>query len=324
MDAVVASDLTDQSTTTTPRSRPPSSKTTIKVTPLEKVTLPPQALAGTGSSTPASLEGSRKRHRQRAPSPSPLDETEELTGTPRSTRIARLFPGGSGATAKPLGILTKKLLDAAKATLIPKTKRTKSVNVDVESAADILVLIDLIHEQTSIMEARRVVFDPNRQTAPAPTPFSLSSNAQFDFRSSVWSEKFDTLADQVAKLVSVVIPDQQQQSKHAQQGPATSSYALAASKHAPGASQPPKQAKSSPRAPPKQGARLKAEASLTLNQKDPKIIAGEGKTIPELMKILNSALKDNNVRVTPDDAAPIVVRNIHRHPSNDLVIYLES
>ncbi|KAH9808242.1 hypothetical protein DFH28DRAFT_936378 [Melampsora americana] len=78
MDALVTSDLTGQTTTTTPKTRPTPSKT------LEKVFLPTQALTGPSSGTPALLEGSRKRHRARAPSPSPLDESEDITGTPRS------------------------------------------------------------------------------------------------------------------------------------------------------------------------------------------------------------------------------------------------
>ncbi|KAH9824037.1 hypothetical protein DFH28DRAFT_1117815 [Melampsora americana] len=151
LDALVASDLTGQKTTATPKTRPTPPKT------LEKAGITSQSLLGTVSSSPALLEGSRNRHRHRAPSPSPLEEAEIVTGTPRSTRIARLFPVGSGASAKPIGVLIQKLLDISKATLIPKTKRNKSVNVDVESAADILVLTGLIQEQASLMEARRVV-----------------------------------------------------------------------------------------------------------------------------------------------------------------------
>ncbi|KAH9811745.1 hypothetical protein DFH28DRAFT_899931, partial [Melampsora americana] len=317
MDALVASDLTGQTAESTPKTRPPSSIA------LEKVSIPPQALTGPVSKTPVSLEGSRKRHRQRAPSQSPLEEVEDITGTPRTVRIAKLFPGDSVRTAKPLGTLIQRLLDVSKATLIPKSKRTKTVSVDIESAADIVLLVGLIQEQASINEARRVVFDPQRQTIPNPSPSSIAPNAQFEFKSDAWSEKIDALADQVAKLVSVITPDQQQQPPQTSSSN-QSSYALAASKHAPKGAHPPKQQQPRPRTQQKQTNRPKTEASLTLNQMDPKVIAGEGKTIPELIKILNTILKEDNIKVSKDDAHPIVVRNIHRHPSNDLVIYLES
>lgn len=176
------------------------------------------------------LEGSRKRHRQRAPSPSLLEESEDITGTPRSIRVGRLFPGSSGITSKPLGSLIQRLLDILRAALVPKSKRAKSINVDVESGADILVIVGLIQEHASIMEARQVVFDPNRQTAPAPNPSLLAANTCFEFWNNALSDKVDMLADQVAKLVSVINPEPRQQQ---QPGQKTGSYALAASKHAP-------------------------------------------------------------------------------------------
>lgn len=204
-DAIVASGLTGHATPPAPKTRTPMPKT------MERVTLLSQALLGPPSSAPASLDGPRKRHRQRAPSPSPLDDAEDITGTPRSTRVARLFPGGSGASAKPLTVLVQRLLDVSKATLVPKSKRAKTISVDIESAADVLVLIGLIQEQASLMEARRVVFDPNRQTAPSPSPSTFAPNAQFEFRHDALSAKVDMLSDQMSKLVTAIMPDPQRQ-----------------------------------------------------------------------------------------------------------------
>lgn len=99
VDAVVASDLTSQVQPATPKTGSASQR------PIERVNLLPQALLGPATSTPAPLDGSRKRHRLRAPSPSPLEEAEDITGTPRSIRVGRLFPGSSGAASKPLGAL---------------------------------------------------------------------------------------------------------------------------------------------------------------------------------------------------------------------------
>ncbi|KAH9812393.1 hypothetical protein DFH28DRAFT_852545, partial [Melampsora americana] len=196
----------------------------------------------------------RKRHRQRAPSPSPLDEAEDITGTPQSVRIARMFPGGSGASSKPLGSLVQKLLDISKSALVPKSKRAKTVNVDVELAAHILVLASLIQDQANTMEARWVVFDPSRQTASSPSSFA--TNAQFEFQHEVLSEKVDTLTSQMAQLVSAIMPNQEKQkSQPTTFGQPTSSYALAASKHAPRLTQAPKNNQQSNQAQPKQSYR---------------------------------------------------------------------
>lgn len=315
IDAVVASDLTGQTPTTAPKTRsaPPR--------PLERVSLSQQAILGPAPGTPPIPEGSRKRHRQRPPSPSLLEESEDITGTPRSIRVGRLFPGSSGATAKPLGSLVQRLLNISRAALVPKTKRAKSINVDVESAADILAIVGLIQEHASIMEARRVVFDPNRQTAPTPTPSSLAANARFKFRSDALSSKVDQLADQVAKLVSAISPDQRQAPRQTQ---AANSYALAASRHAPKGPQGPTTNQTSAKTQPRPNTRVRMEASLTLTQQDPKHISGAGKSITELIKSLNMVLKDNNIKLSPSDTSHMAVRNIHRHPSHDLVIYVES
>lgn len=58
-----------------------------------------------------------------------------------------MFAGVSGATSKPLGFLVQRMLNVSKAALVPKSKINKLVNVDVESAADILVIAGLIQRQ---------------------------------------------------------------------------------------------------------------------------------------------------------------------------------
>ncbi|KAH9825014.1 hypothetical protein DFH28DRAFT_1117169 [Melampsora americana] len=74
-----------------------------------------------------------------APTPSTLDEVDKITSTPRSARIGRLFPGGSDAASKPLNVLIEQLIEVSKATLIPKSKSTKSIKVDVDSVHTIIV-----------------------------------------------------------------------------------------------------------------------------------------------------------------------------------------
>lgn len=171
------------------------------------------------------------------------------------------------------------------------------------------------------MEARWVVFDPSRQTAPTPNPSSLASNARFEFRNEALSDKVDLLADQVAKLVSAINPVNHQQPSV---GQPKSSYALAASQHAPKPTQASSATQLSLRAQPRPSPRARSEASLTLLQQDPKNISGAGKTITKLIMSLNTVLKDANIKVSQSDTSPIVVPNIHHHPSHDLVVYLES
>ncbi|KAH9821531.1 hypothetical protein DFH28DRAFT_882843, partial [Melampsora americana] len=305
-DAVIASDLTGQSKTLTLTPRSPAG--------LQKTNLTQEVLIGQSPATATPVEKSRKRTRTFAPTPSTLEEVDEITDTPRSARIAKLFPGGSGASSKPLKVLIERLIEVSKATLIPKSKLSKSVKVDVDSAADILLLAGLVQEQASINEARRVVFEPGRQTIPTPSPASAAISAQFDFRNNTLSDKVDAMAEQLAKLVSAAEGTPQQTPPGPQQKTA-SSYALAASKHAP-------KANAGPRAQPRQTGkefphpghrahshRPKAEHSITLSQKDPANIAGRDETISELIKKFNRVLKDNNIKLTLDDASPIIVRN---------------
>lgn len=310
-DMAVASGLTGRSKTPTPTTRQQSS--------LQRVTISQEALLGSPWTPSGPLEKTRKRTRFSAPSPSTLDEVDEITGTPRSTRIAKLFPGGSDVTAKPLTVLIKRLIEATRATLIPKTKASKSVKVDVDSAAEILLLGGLIQEQASINEARRVVFEPGRQTAPNP---SSSPSSQFDFRVSTISEKMDMVVEQLAKLGQAP-----RNPRAANQTPPSKSYALAASKHAPSAANAAPQtdpARSKPSARAKTSGIPRSDHSITLNQHNPANIAGSERSIPDLIKYLNTQLKACKIRVKPDDLTEIEVRNIHRRPSGDLVLYLDN
>lgn len=307
-DSVVASDLTGQTKTLTLTQRP-----SIGV---RAVTITPNALLGSPSATSTPNEKSRKHTRLAAPTPNALEEVDEITGTPRLAHIAKLFPGGSDAASKPLIILIERLIEATRATLIPKTKNSKSVKVDVDSAADILLLAGLIQEQASINEARRVVFEPGQQTIPNP---SSSPVSQFDFQVSSILDKLDLVVKQLAKLGSSPAsppPSNQTQT--------TRSYALAASKHAPTGQQPPTPTRPRPSAQAKPAARTRSDHSVTLNQCDPANIAGSDKSIPELIKYLNAQLKACKVRLTPEDKTDIEVRNIHRHLSGNFVLYLDN
>ncbi|KAH9820348.1 hypothetical protein DFH28DRAFT_885302 [Melampsora americana] len=308
-DAAVESVLTGQSKTLTLNQRPP--------TGLQKVDITPGVLFGPISANLTPTEKSRKRSRVAPPGPSTLDEVDEITGTPRTARIAKLFPGGSDVTSKPLKVLIERLIEVTKATLIPKSKATKLVKVDVDSAADILLLTGLIQEQVSLNEARRVVFEPGRQTIPNP---SISPASQFDFRVSTISDKLDLVVEQLSKMGASAAASAKPTGQ-----PKGKSYALAASQHAPKAPQQQQSHEARTRAqPPKYAPKHKPDHSITLNQLDPANKAGSEKSIPELIKYFNAQLKACKVKLRPDDPNDVEVRNIHRHPSGDLVLYVDS
>lgn len=107
----------------------------------------------------------------------------------------------------------------------------------------------------------------------------------------------------------------------------TPSYALAASKHAPRPSTTaaptpqvfrPTLHRKTPLPPPPA---IKSDNTVTLTQCDT-----DGKELstlnyPTLISLINSKLTKANVKEKPTDPKPIQVRPVHRHPSNDVVIY---
>ncbi|KAH9814508.1 hypothetical protein DFH28DRAFT_894810, partial [Melampsora americana] len=265
---------------------------------LKKVVLPSLSIGDpspSGSSTPAARE--RKRTRLSTPTICPLIEADELTSTPRSARVAKLFPGGSASAPKPLDVLIQRLIEVTKATLVPKSKKTSSIKVDIESAADILLLTGLIQERAGSTAATKPVLEPGRKTVTNPTSALTSA---FEFRVSTIAERVDVLSEHISKLVANGQP-----TTAGVKSPKTPSYASTASTHAPNASRPhpTPRSKSSPQ--PRAGLRPRSDHTITLNQLDPANIAGVEKSIPELIKVLNLELKTSKILLKPDDPSSI-------------------
>ncbi|KAH9807058.1 hypothetical protein DFH28DRAFT_917538, partial [Melampsora americana] len=135
---------------------PPTAKAPVMCQELvlKKASLPPPSTEGPSpsvSSTP--LLRDQKRTRLATPTICPFMEADELSTTPRSTRIAKLFPGGS--TPRSLEVLIQRLVEVTKATLVPKSKKTSSIKVDIKLAANILMLTGMIKEQASFNDTRR-------------------------------------------------------------------------------------------------------------------------------------------------------------------------
>lgn len=74
-------------------------------------------------------------------------------------------------------------------------------------------------------------------------------------------------------------------------------------------------------APPPPPTSLKSNNTVTLTQDEKEGTALSGINYPSLIAMINSKLAEAVVKETPSDPKPIQVRLVHRHPSNDVVIY---
>lgn len=267
--------------------------------------------------------GQKKRSRVETPTQTLNDHAEEVTYTPRSTRIRNLFPT-SGSDA-PLGDMIDKLLEVAMSSIV-LGRQTKKVQVDVNSAADVLVLIGAIHDRYQLDAARRCIFQPGRQTqpgpqAPPPPPQldplrALAANTTFDFQAAGVMDKLSELAAQVSNLTTMV----QQDKPGPRRQPRGPLYALAASKHAP------ESQAAAPTRPPKSAGRPQARQTLntiTLVPVDNATPACISTPVPKLVIALNAIIKEGGIKLQPADPHTIQVKTIQRRPSNQLVLHLE-
>ncbi|KAG0145570.1 hypothetical protein CROQUDRAFT_671683 [Cronartium quercuum f. sp. fusiforme G11] len=164
------------------------------------------------------------------------DIAKTISHTPRSTRMANLFP--EGAAAQSLTKKQAKLIDIMGIAFQSRSKTSQSskLSIDLETGADKLVLAGAIFgkHKEDVMIANTCTSPHIQDLTSART--AASANA-FAFQTSNVDEKLKTLAEQVNKLTTVVLksatPKQQAQPLPTR----TRSYALAASKHAPNAPQ---------------------------------------------------------------------------------------
>lgn len=83
------------------------------------------------------------------------DQASELTGSPRLNRMQDLFAGG--AEAQYLKEMVGKLLEVMQAgfPLANKSRKAQKILVDMETAADILVLTGAVYDQVMYKEDLR-------------------------------------------------------------------------------------------------------------------------------------------------------------------------
>lgn len=205
--------------------------------------------------------------------------------------------------------------------LAGKTKAAKKVQVDIHSAADILVLAGAIQDRYVLDSSRRGLFQPGRtSTAPLPRRSAeIASTATFDFQAKSVVDSIAALNDKVDKLASALTQ------KPTQTGARPSaSYALAASKHAPAQqttkSKPTSTDKRSP--PLNQRSRLANTITLLQVEKtDPECTNLSTRSIVRSTSLL---LRERNIRLKDSDAGAIQVKAAQWLPLNNLVIHLET
>lgn len=270
----------------------------------------------------------RKRARTETPSQLTAAHIEDVTGTPRSTRIRNLLPN-EGEDEHKLGSILEKLLSVAMASIQfgNKGRAPKKIPMDAESAADILVLIGAAFDQHQLDQSRKVLFQPGRRqvtnqataSANAVTQQTLAAGV-FNFQSAELNVKLDALAEQVAALTTAI-----QKPNAPPQHASSPSYALAASKHAPKSAQAAlREPETRPRKPTARPATHKLPSTITLTQKDPNQPVFSDQATPRLLVALNSHLADKKIKLNENSKTLIEIKSIQRHVSNDMVLYLES
>lgn len=202
-----------------------------------------------------------------------------------------------------------------------KGRMARRIQVDTESAADILVLVAAAHDLNKLDQSKQILFHPGRRTAQkqiasAVTSAQTAAPGNFDFQSAELNVKLDALAEQVAALTTATKKPTANQAK-------TPSYALAASKHAPGTidlTRP----KPSPKTQAKKPTAPRSTTTITLSQSDRVQPVLTEQTTPRLLIALNSHLASKLIKIHESSKTTVELKSIQRHTFNDLILHLES
>ncbi|KAH9807410.1 hypothetical protein DFH28DRAFT_938655 [Melampsora americana] len=107
---------------------------------------------------PLLVEYSRKRARASTPGLTAQEHVQEVTGTPRTERMARLIPGCE--EDRSLTVMLAKLVAVANdAIQLPaKGRIAKKISIDTDTAADLLVLINGAFDLNEFEKSKRQLF----------------------------------------------------------------------------------------------------------------------------------------------------------------------
>lgn len=205
-----------------------------------------------------------------------------------------------------------------------KGRMARRVQVDTESAADILVLVAAAHDLNKLDQTKKILFQPGRRSVQNPitsavTTTQTSTPNNFYFQSAELNVKLDALAEKVAALTAAI--------KRPTPNPAKTPplYALEASEHAPGIVDPTLLATKKPAKPaPKKPTTPQTTTTVTPPQFDREKPALTEQSTPRLLIALNSHLATKQIKIHDNSKALVEVKSIQRHTFNDFILHLES
>ncbi|EGF97052.1 uncharacterized protein MELLADRAFT_70249 [Melampsora larici-populina 98AG31] len=246
---------------------------------------------------------SKKRSRLDSAGVTAENQATELTGTPRSNRISHLCPGTS--ESKSLKEIVSKLLEVVKAgfPLANKAKTTKKITVDVETAADILVLTGAVYDQVMYEDARR------NFTTPAALMGPNQKSRSIIFKGKETEDKLDAILEILSLQATLTAKQTAQQQK---KGPPTQSYALAASKHAPSNNGHTTAGKSTPQAKTqsqRQTPKAKSTNAITLVHEPGANITHPTLSNAKLIHELNTTFRAYQIKMKPEDESTIEIKS---------------
>lgn len=269
----------------------------------------------------------RKRQATAGPEdrPSPPDPT--YLGTPRSTRLKNLF---TEAILPPTLLeVARKLNDLVENSVKLPKKGAEKISVGSETAADIKTLVvkllELAEFNQDIPAIRRNIFAADNEEQDVERV--LTGANKFGCKvPDVLELRLDQITKSLERIERVTsLPSTNFSFNTANSKTTTPSYALAASKHAPKPTTTPRpttfrpvSVRKAPQAPPPA---IRSMNTLTLAQtvKEGKEFANTN--YPTLITTINNKIAEAMIKEKPSDERTIRIRSVHRHPSNDLVVY---
>ncbi|KAH9807731.1 hypothetical protein DFH28DRAFT_912906, partial [Melampsora americana] len=248
----------------------------------------------------------KKAARSATPGLDVHDGSKTTPDTPRSERIARMIPGNEGDRSLTT-LLTKLVSVANSAIQLPARGRLPSkIQVDVDSCADILVLINAAYDKHQIEKTKKALFHEPASSHEGPTraaasliPSALGSNAAHDSQIVSLGEKFDVLNEKVSFLISSLPNLSCPVSQKPAKTPDHSSYAAKAAKARNASAKPATRPNAAP------PAKKRQTNTVTLVQVDKTQNALKELTTTQLIQGFNNAFGLNNLKVKESDAMTI-------------------
>lgn len=271
----------------------------------------------------------RKRQATAAPEDRSRPKDPQYLGTPRSVRFKNLFTGTANTPS--LLEVTQKMYELIESAIKFLKKGAEKITIGSESAADIKTLaarmLELAEQQDDIPAIRRNPFLSDEEDHRIERALAGANTFGCKVPELV-NAKLDKIVKDLAEIkLAAAKPSSGFSFRTPKSLMTIPSYALAASKHAP---RPPSTRPADPttfrpvlhrKQPPTPPTSLSTTNNLTLTQADREEPVLTTPSYPTLIALVNAKLAEANVKENPTDAKRIQIRSVHRHPSNDVVLY---